>query len=153
MGFVFALIAVVTALLGGAWTSRGLAWYRELDQPDWAPPEKAFGPAWTILYILMTIAVWLVWREHGWGIAVWLWVFQMGLNLLWPYFFFARKRLSASFTWICLLWVGIGLTTAAFWVFTPAAGLLMLPYLAWVTFAGALNFFIWQFNAPSRGPV
>ncbi len=102
---------------------------------------------------MMTIAAWLVWRDHGWGISVWLWVAQMALNLLWPYLFFVRKRLSASFTWVCLVWVGVGLTTAAFWVFTPLAGVLMLPYLVWVTFAGALTFFIWQLNAPSRGPV
>ncbi len=152
MAAVFVLITVATAALGGRWTSRGLEWYRGLTQPPWAPPDKAFGPAWTLLYVLMTAAVWLVWRDHGWGVAVWLWVVQMGLNALWPWFFFARRRLPAAFTWICLLWVGVGLATGAFWAFTPIAGILMLPYLGWVTFAGALSFYIWQANAPTRGP-
>lgn len=128
------------------------AWFSELAKPAWNPPNWLFGPVWTLLYILMAIAAWLVWRERGWaGAALPLSVFfiQLAINLAWSLIFFGAHRIGLAFADIVLLWLAILTTILLFWRISPLAGGLLLPYLLWVSFAGALNFAIWQMNQGS----
>jgi benzodiazapine receptor len=143
-----ALVGVVAAV--GAFASIDAAsFYRSLDLPSWAPPASVFGPVWTALYVAMAIAVWLVWTARGWrGAAFALAVFcaQLIANAIWSWLFFRWRNGALSFADIVLLWVLIVITAGAFFPIRKAAGVLMLPYLAWVTFAAFLNFAVWQRN-------
>jgi translocator protein len=125
--------------------------YAALQRPDWAPPASWFGPVWTALYALMGIAAWLVWRVDGWRDALWLFVFQLVLNTLWSWLFFSWHLGLGAFIDIVLLWLAIVATMVAFWRVKPLAGALLLPYLAWVSFATALNFAVWQANPTLLG--
>ncbi|MGL5017817.1 MAG: TspO/MBR family protein [Luteolibacter sp.] len=124
-------------------------WYAEINKPAWNPPAWIFGPAWTFLYITMAVAAWLVWCEGGWraqGRALGLFVLQWSLNALWTPLFFGLHRPGLALIEILALWLAILATLIAFWRVRRAAGVLLLPYLAWVTFATALNFTIWRMN-------
>ena len=124
--------------------------YRELLIPDWAPPTWVFGPVWTALYTMMAVAAWLVWREHGFqGMAkraLQINFVQLALNTLWSWLFFAWYLGAVSFVEIILLWLAIVATVIAYWRLHKAAALLLLPYLAWVSFAAVLSYNIWQMN-------
>ena len=125
-------------------------WYAALHKPSWNPPPWVFGPAWTFLYITMAVAAWLVWREGGWKAqrrALGLFIVQWFLNALWTPLFFGAHRPGVAFGEIVLLWLAIAATLVAFWLVKKAAGLLLVPYLAWVSFAAALNFTIWRLNS------
>lgn len=125
-------------------------WYRTLDKPSWNPPDFVFGPVWTTLYVLMAIAAWLVWKPAGFraaAVPLSLFAFQLGLNLLWSWIFFGMHRPGYAFAEIVVLWFAIAATTFTFLRHSKPAAWLMSPYLAWVTFATALNFAIWQLNA------
>ena len=125
-------------------------WYAALHKPSWNPPPWVFGPAWTFLYITMAVAAWLVWREGGWKAqrrALGLFIVQWFLNALWTPLFFGAHRPGVAFGEIVLLWLAIAATLVAFWRVKKAAGLLLVPYLAWVSFAAALNFTIWRLNS------
>ena len=124
-------------------------WYAALHKPSWNPPAWLFGPAWTLLYITMAVAAWLVWREGGWktqGRTLGLFLLQWLLNALWTPLFFGLHRPGLAFAEIILLWLAIAATLALFWRVRKAAGVLLVPYLAWVSFAAALNFTIWRLN-------
>ena len=124
-------------------------WYAALQKPSWNPPAWVFGPAWTVLYISMAVAAWLVWREGGWkaqGRALGLFLVQWVLNALWTPLFFGLHWPGLAFAEIVILWLAIAATLAAFWRINKVAGALLVPYLAWVTFAAALNFAIWRLN-------
>lgn len=124
-------------------------WYAALQKPSWNPPAWVFGPAWTVLYISMAVAAWLVWREGGWKAqrrALGLFLVQWVLNALWTPLFFGLHRPGLAFAEIVILWLAIAATLAAFWRVNKVAGVLLVPYLAWVTFAAALNFAIWRLN-------
>ena len=124
-------------------------WYAGLQKPSWNPPSWLFGPAWSLLYILMAVAAWLVWREGGWkaqGSALRLFLLQWFLNALWTPLFFGLHRPGLAFAEIILLWLAIAATLWSFWRVRKLAGLLLVPYLAWVTFATVLNFTIWRLN-------
>ena len=124
-------------------------WYAALQKPSWNPPAWVFGPAWTVLYISMAVAAWLVWREGGWkaqGRALGLFLVQWVLNALWTPLFFGLQRPGLAIAEIVILWLAIAATLAAFWRINKVAGALLVPYLAWVTFAAALNFAIWRLN-------
>ena len=124
-------------------------WYAGLQKPSWNPPSWLFGPAWTTLYILMAVAAWLVWREGGWkaqGRALRLFLLQWFLNALWTPLFFGLHRPGLALAEIVLLWLAIVATLWSFWRARKLAGLLLVPYLAWVTFATVLNFTIWRLN-------
>lgn len=152
LGFSASLAACFAiAALGGYWSSLGLGpWYDALRKPDWTPPNWIFGPVWTMLYLAMAVAAWLVWRRRGLvgakG-ALALYAFQLALNLAWSGLFFALKRPGLAFGEVVVLWLGIAATLAAFWKVDRVAGLLLAPYLAWVTFASCLNFAVWRLNA------
>ncbi|MBC7369499.1 MAG: tryptophan-rich sensory protein [Undibacterium sp.] len=124
-------------------------WYAGINKPTWNPPSWVFAPAWTFLYATMAVAAWLVWREGGWraqGRALGVFVLQWVLNALWTPLFFGLHRPGLALIDILALWLVLGATLMAFWRVRRAAGVLLLPYLAWVTFATALNFMIWRLN-------
>ncbi|HEX8605949.1 MAG TPA: TspO/MBR family protein, partial [Pseudoduganella sp.] len=148
------LLTFATAALG-AWASQDAPqFYAQLDKPAWAPPPGVFGPAWTVLYLLMAIAAWLVWRMRGFATAprtLALFVVQLAANALWSWLFFAWHQGAVAFAEVLVLWALILATTVAFWKVRPLAGMLLLPYLAWVTFASALTFACWQRNPQLLG--
>jgi translocator protein len=142
---------VALPLLAGAFGSffQPGEWYARLEKPPWNPPSWVFGPAWTTLYVLMGVAAWLVWDRYRGAAKVALAVFvvQLVFNALWSYFFFGAQSPALAFGWIVLLWVLIVITLVLFWRARTVAGVLLLPYLAWVSFAAVLNYTIWQLNA------
>ncbi|HVG28865.1 MAG TPA: TspO/MBR family protein [Pyrinomonadaceae bacterium] len=124
-------------------------WYAHLRKPAWSPPNRLFGPVWTLLYASMAVAAWLVWRAAGFRaarLALALFAAQLVLNALWSVVFFGWKRPGLAFAEIMLLWAAIFATTVAFWQFSRPAAWLMIPYLWWVTFAAFLNHSIWKNN-------
>lgn len=123
-------------------------WYAGLAKPSWSPPNWIFGPVWTFLYISMAVAAWLVWRKGGlWQWALGLFAVQLALNAAWSWIFFGFHMPGAALIEIVALLAAIGAATVAFWRQSPAAGLLMVPYLGWVAFATVLNHAIWRLNA------
>jgi tryptophan-rich sensory protein len=124
-------------------------WYKNLAKPWWTPPDWLFGPVWTLLYLFMGVAAWLVWRRGGFQEArgaLALFLVQLLLNALWSWVFFGLQQPGWAFLELSLLWLAIAATLAAFWRLVPAAGWLLAPYLAWVSFAGVLNFALWHLN-------
>jgi len=146
---------LVVSLAAGWIGSRYMpgAWYAALTKPAWTPPSSVFAPVWTVLYVLMAVAAWLVWRRAGFtggGVALSLFLTQLALNALWSYLFFGIHRPDLALLEIVVLWAVILCVMLLFWRKVPLAGVLMLPYLAWVGFAAVLNFALWQLN---RGPT
>jgi tryptophan-rich sensory protein len=146
-------LAFVAAGIGAIASAQAGSFYTQLARPDWAPPPGVFSPVWTTLYTLMGIAAWLVWREkaktrRG---ALTLFVVQLVVNGLWSWFFFRWQMGAAAFADVLLLLVLIVATAAAFWRVRPLAGLLLLPYLAWVAFATALTWSVWRANPSVLG--
>jgi len=124
-------------------------WYAGLVKPALTPPSWVFGPVWTLLYAMMGTAAWLVWRSHSLACAIrplGLFLGQLALNALWSYLFFGLQRPGLAFLGIVALWLGILATLLAFRRAYPPAGLLMIPYLLWVSFATYLNFQFWRLN-------
>ncbi len=144
------LLSFAAAAIGGIASANAPEFYRELALPSWAPPAWVFGPVWSVLYLLMAIAAWMVWREGGFErqrVALGLFLVQLAANTLWSWLFFAWQQGMWSFVDIAVLWLLIIATTLAFWRVRPLAGMLLLPYFAWVSFAGVLNFVIWRSNS------
>jgi translocator protein len=148
----FALVGWLALCFAAAGTAGFVSidgWYAALQKPSWNPPAWVFGPAWTVLYLSMAVAAWLVWREGGWktqGRALGLFLVQWVLNALWTPLFFGLHRPGLAFAEITILWLVLAATLAAFWRIHKVAGALLVPYLAWVSFAAALNFAIWRLN-------
>ncbi|MDR3691853.1 MAG: tryptophan-rich sensory protein [Fimbriimonas sp.] len=139
--------------LGGYWTGTSVrTWYVDLRKPSWNPPSWVFAPMWTLLYLLMGTSGWIVWRHEAFDtLAGALFLAQLALNLSWSWFFFLKRRPDLAFAEVLLLWLAIAVTLVAFWRVDPFAGALLLPYLAWVTFASALNGAVARLNPnPSR---
>ncbi len=142
------LVSFLPSLVGAFFTPG--AWYAELDKPSWNPPSWVFGPVWTALYATMGVSAWLVWRERGLSGArgaLTLFDVQLALNAAWSWLFFGLQRPGLAFAEIVALWLAIVATLAAFARHSRPAAWLLSPYLAWVTFAAALNFAIWRLNA------
>ena len=142
-------VAFVAAATGGAGSAGAGEFYEQMQLPAWAPPGWLFAPVWTILYFLMAIAAWLAWRADDWrrtGPALSLYLTQLLVNSLWSWLFFAWRLGGVAFTEILLLIVLLSGTVVLFYRLRPLAGLLMLPYLAWVCFAAVLNYSVWQLN-------
>ena len=143
------LLSFAAAAIGAIASIEAKSFYALLTRPSWAPPGWLFAPVWTVLYVLMGIAAWLVWRSSGFKAsrtALVLFVLQLAANALWTWLFFAWHQGAVPFAEIHLLWALIVATTASFWRLNPLAGALMLPYLAWVTFATALTLAVWRLN-------
>lgn len=142
-------VCFIAAAIGAAASVRAGSFYTQLVRPEWAPSPDWFSPVWTILYTLMGIAAWLVWRVGGFGAArtaLTLFFVQLAVNSLWSWLFFGWHLGALAFADIILLLVLITATLIAFWRIRPLAGALLLPYLLWVSFAAALNYAVWQLN-------
>jgi len=148
-GLIGWLALTFSASLTGVFVSTG-GWYAELAKPAWNPPNWVFGPAWTTLYAMMAVAAWLVWQRGGWKPRrrpLALYLVQLALNALWTPLFFGLHRPGLAFAEIMVLDTALLATVLAFWRARLAAGLLLVPYALWVTFATVLNFTIWRMNA------
>ncbi len=147
VSLVVSLIACFTAaFVGSRWLPD--EWFKKLNKPSWNPPNWLFAPVWTILYALMAIAAWRVWEQAGLSAAplLALFIVQLIMNAAWTWLFFGRHRLDRAYADIVVLWILIAATLIGFWQVNPLAGLLLAPYLAWVTFASFLNLTIWRLN-------
>jgi len=152
----FLALAVSIALAFGAAALGTLAttpniegWYGGLAKPSWTPPNALFGPVWTALYLLMAVAAWGVWRAPRGPDrtrALGLYGVQLALNALWSPVFFGAHQLLGGLVVIGLLLVALALTVRAFFRVRRFAGALLVPYLAWVAYATALNAAIWRLN-------
>ena len=156
MGFAAWLALCIATSAVGAFASRDAgAFYAELARPAWAPPGWVFGPVWSVLFLTMAVAAWLVWRAQpvtqSKSVALGLFVTQLIANALWSWLFFTWHLGGAAFAEVLLLWLLIAGTIGAFWRIKPVAGLLLVPYLLWVTFASALNWALWQANPGLMG--
>lgn len=148
------LASFATGAIGGFASINAAGFYGQLVQPAWAPPAWVFGPVWTALFLLMGIAAWLVWRKHGFGgagSALKLYAAQLVANALWTWLFFAWRQGILAFAEISVLWLLIAATVLLFWRLHRLAAVLLLPYLAWVSFAAALNFTLWRLNPTVLG--
>lgn len=125
-------------------------WYAGLVKPAFNPPSWVFGPVWTLLYLMMAVACWLVIRapaeKAGKARALWFFAGQLAANGIWSPLFFGLKNPGLAFADILVLWVLIGVTVAAFLRISKPAALLLIPYWGWVSFAAVLNFSFWQLN-------
>ena len=143
------LAACFAAGATGALFSPG-EWYRSLQKPSWTPPDWLFPVAWTTLYLCMSISAarvaGLAGTTPGTGIALAFWALQIALNTLWTPVFFGLKKLGGGLVVLSLLWIAVAATMIAFWRVDLVSGLLFLPYLVWVSVAGALNFTVWRLN-------
>lgn len=143
------IVCFIASAVGAVASVQAGSFYNQLVRPDWAPPSWVFGPVWTVLYALMGIAAWLVWRTGGIRAArvpLALFLIQLVLNALWSWLFFAWQSGGFAFLDTLALWLTILATVAAFWRVKPLAGSLLIPYLLWVGFASALNYSVWQLN-------
>jgi len=124
-------------------------WYVSLNKPDWNPPGWVFAPVWTVLYLLMAIAAWLVWRAAGLAgarLALGCYLLQLALNAAWSWLFFGRQSIGGALADIILLWILIVATALLFRKHSRTAAALLVPYLLWVSFATVLNFTLWRLN-------
>ena len=158
-GALLELVAFVVGInvvggLPGLISSPDSAWFRALEKPAFYPPEIAFPVVWTLLFTLMGVALWLVWRASSDGVpartrrtAIGLFALQMAFNVAWTPVFFGFGELLAAFGVIVVLWGLIVATVLAFGRVDVRAALLLVPYLLWVSFAAVLNYELWRLNA------
>jgi tryptophan-rich sensory protein len=143
------ILTFIFAAIGAYASAQAADFYLQLDRPAWAPPAWLFGPAWSALYLLMAIAAWRVQRTAITASArpaLTLYVVQLAANALWTWLFFGWHLGAWAFAEILLLWVLIAATIVAFWRRDRVAGLLLVPYIGWVSFATCLCYSIWQRN-------
>jgi tryptophan-rich sensory protein len=152
------LIPQLAGGLGALATASSVnTWYRRLRKPSWTPPSWVFGPAWTTLYLLMGAASWIVWRKRQTEFpisqtaqqtdpALKLYAGQLALNTIWSLLFFGLRRLDLALVELGVLWTSVLMTIAQFAKIDRTAALLLVPYQAWITFAGALNAAVWWLN-------
>ena len=148
------LVSFVASAVGAVASIHARSFYGQRVQPAWAPPGSVFGPVWTTLYVLMAIAAWLVWRAGGFRAhrqALTLFLLQLAFNALWSWLFFAWHLGALALVDVLVLWVFILATLVLFWRVRPLAGVLLVPYLLWVSFASVLNYSVWQLNPQILG--
>jgi translocator protein len=140
-------VAFAAAAIGAIASVEAASFYAQLNQPSWAPPAWLFGPVWTVLYLLMGVSAWLVWRAPGsTKVALGLFLAQLAVNALWSWLFFAWHRGALAAVDVLVLLALIVCTAVAFWRSSRPAALLLLPYLGWVSFASLLTWSVWQRN-------
>ncbi|MDX1393462.1 MAG: TspO/MBR family protein [Gemmatimonadota bacterium] len=149
---LFVLAPLAVGFVSGTSTADGVrTWYQEIARPSFTPPDRVFGPVWTALYITMGVAAFLVWRtgpaQSGVRLAIAWFAAQLIANGAWSLIFFGMRNPGLAFVEIVVLLGMIIVTTRLFWLRSRVAGALMLPYVAWVSFATILNFSIWRLNA------
>ncbi len=146
----YTALFVFAALVAGAAAFASLfepgPFYAALKKPSWTPPDALFGVVWPVLYVLIALAGWITWRAQGLGLALWVWLLQLALNVAWPWLMFGRKQIHLALIDIGALWVAILVFIVLAWPARRTSALLFAPYLAWVSYAAALNFAIWQLN-------
>lgn len=128
-------------------------WYARLEKPFWQPPKWLFAPVWSLLYVMIAVSGWLVWLDHGFdeaGVALGVYFLQLLLNAIWTPIFFGLHRTGWALIDILLLWLSIAATILLFLPLQALAAWLLIPYLAWVSFALTLNAAIWRLNGPRR---
>ena len=144
---LFLIVVFSVSVIGGLFTASSVGtWYEGLAKPSWRPPNWLFGPVWTILYAMMAVSAWLVWKRAGFGSALLMFAAQLLINGIWSPVFFGAQSLGGGLVVIVALWFAIVGTIAMFWPVSLAAALLLLPYLAWVSFATVLNAAVWRMN-------
>ncbi|MEU8379489.1 TspO/MBR family protein [Streptosporangium sp. NPDC048865] len=143
---VFAVALVLVAVVGSLAAVDAGGEYLSLERPPWAPPQWLFGPAWTVLYVMIALSGWLAWSAGGLTPALGVYAVQLVLNAAWTPLFFGAGRYGLAFAEIVVLWLTILLTIVLFRRISRPAAWLLVPYLLWVTYAAALNFAIWQLN-------
>ncbi len=156
LGVAIAIPVAAGALVGLTGRETDPGWYEQIEKPRWTPPSWVFGPVWTTLYAMMGAASWLVWRRWRTAtddrtrrlasLALGLYVVQLVVNLAWTPVFFSMQRIGWALAVIAVLWTLLVATIERFTRVRAVAGVLLLPYLAWVTFASALNGAIWWMN-------
>ena len=150
VGFIGWVVLCFAASAAGAIASiQTREFYDKLVQPEWAPPGWLFGPVWSVLFALMAISAWLIWRDGGFAKhknALTLFIIQLIPNVLWSWLFFAWSKGALAFTDIVLLWMLIAATICSFWKISRLAGAMLIPYLLWVSFATFLCYSTWQLN-------
>ena len=147
--FGWLAVTAIAAAVGTLASVHAASFYSELTRPSWAPPASWFGPVWSVLYLLMALAAWDVWRvppETRTRAPLLLYIVQLAVNALWSWLFFAWRLGGLAFADIVVLLALIVATSVSFWRVKRLAGALLLPYLCWVGFATALNWSVWQSN-------
>ena len=149
---LFVVLCEMAGVLGSFITATSIpTWYANIRKPDIAPPNWVFAPVWITLYLLMGVSLFLVWSKtlgKGFGrLAITAFITQLTLNVLWSYLFFGLGSPFLGFVEITILWFAIAITIVFFSRISRTAGLMLLPYLGWVSFAGYLNYLIFTFNA------
>lgn len=144
-------IPLIVGAISGFFTVTGVeSWYQTIQKPSWNPPNWIFGPVWTALYIMMGIALFLVWKEDTSEelkkIALVLFAVQLILNFFWSFIFFNQQQPGWALVEIIAMWLFILLTIFAFAQVNKTAAWLLVPYISWVSFATILNYTIWQLN-------
>jgi benzodiazapine receptor len=140
---------VIGALFSPAFSAPAAHWYAALVKPGWVPPQNWFPPVWIVLYVLMAIAAWIIWRERyhrGRTVAITAYVIQLLINTLWAPVFFGLKNIDAGLFCIVALWLAVAWTMREFARVKSAAALILLPYSLWVTFVAAINLAVWKLN-------
>ncbi len=149
---IFVVVCELAGIAGSVFTARAIpTWYKKLTKPSFSPPNWLFGPVWTVLYLLMGIAGALLWSVKGiHSPAMVLFIIQLALNALWTPLFFGAKKLGAAFAEIICMWLAILGTILSAWPLSHTASYLLIPYLAWVSFASLLNFSLWKLNRHTK---
>ncbi|HSN68981.1 MAG TPA: TspO/MBR family protein [Thermoanaerobaculia bacterium] len=142
---VFVALVAAAAVTGAQFQPGG--WYASLAKPSWTPPNWLFGPVWTLLYIGIAVAGWLIWRKTGRiDRAIGVWIAQLVLNAVWSWLFFGMHRPDLALVDIVAMLILIALFIVLARRISPVASYLFVPYLVWVSYATALNFAIWRAN-------
>lgn len=145
-------LTFAAAAVGAVGSADAGAFYQQLQRPGWAPPEWLFAPAWSLLYLMMGVAAWLVWRARAHiTAALAVYVVQLAVNALWTWLYFVWRQGALALAGIVLLDLLIFATLVAFWRIRPLAGALLAPYAAWVSYAGALTYATWRLNPDVLG--
>ena len=148
--FVFVALCFLVAAAGGAFTASSVdTWFQQLQKPSFNPPDWVFAPVWTMLYLFMAIAGWLVWRtveNKARRLALSIFAVQLLLNFTWSFLFFGQQRVDLALINIIVLLLMIITNGLLFWRIVRWAGILFVPYIVWVAFASVLNVSIWVLN-------
>jgi translocator protein len=140
---------VVGALFSPGFSGSAARWYAALVKPAWVPPQNWFPPVWVVLYVLMAIAAWIIWRERyhrGRTAAITAYCIQLLINTLWTPLFFGLKNIDAGLFCVVALWLAVGWTMREFARVKSAAALLLVAYFLWITFVAAINLAVWKLN-------
>ena len=143
---VWLLLVFAAAAIGAIASVNAQAFYAQLVKPAWAPQAEVFGPVWSVLYSLMGVSVWLVWRSRPSRVAFILFFAQLAANALWSWLFFAWHSGAIATAEVLILLLLIAATIWAFWQSSRMAAVLLVPYLCWVAFASALTWSVWKSN-------